>query len=164
VPGQTRDNGLRFRIGAFVVPPSLRLSKGGLRCEPDVVDQMELPTALAFAVAAQIHVSHSPVIIRLRDRQLLRCCCQRPMLIEKFRRIDEARSTGKDNRYSIVITVCWQYADGIIGAVISVYLRQRARRVCRLVNLRHDPTSNLRHVLLGFTPLQDHDERNPDIG
>jgi hypothetical protein len=64
--------------GALVVPPSIWLSKRGLRCQPDVVDQMKLPTPLALAIATQVHVSHSPAIIRLRDRQLLPSCRQRP--------------------------------------------------------------------------------------
>src|SRR6202142_2818626 len=55
--------------GAFVVPHSIWLSKSGLRSQPDVVDQMKLPTALAFAIATQIHVSHSPAIIKVA-RQL----------------------------------------------------------------------------------------------
>ena len=54
---------------AFVVPRSIWLNKGGLRSQPDVVDQMKLPTALAFAIATQIHVSHSPAIIKVA-RQL----------------------------------------------------------------------------------------------
>jgi hypothetical protein len=64
VPDQTLYNDVRFRIGAFVVPPSIWLSKCGFRCQSDVVDQMKLPTTLAFAIATQIHVSHSPAIIR----------------------------------------------------------------------------------------------------
>jgi hypothetical protein len=77
-PTQTQYNDARFRNGAPVVPPSIWLSKRGLRCQPDVMGQMKLPTALAFAIAAQIHVSHCPAIISPRDRQLLRCCRQRP--------------------------------------------------------------------------------------
>ena len=53
-----------FASGAFVVPRPIWLSKGGLRSQPDVVDQMKLATALAFAIATQIHVSHSPAIIK----------------------------------------------------------------------------------------------------
>jgi hypothetical protein len=49
--------------GAFVFPRSVWLNKGGLRSRPDVVHQMKLPTALAFAIATQIHVSHSSEII-----------------------------------------------------------------------------------------------------
>jgi hypothetical protein len=75
VPTQTRYNDVQFRH---------LVSKCGLRCQPDVVDQMRLPTALAFAIAAEIHVSHSSAIIWLRDPQQLRCCSQRSMLIEKF--------------------------------------------------------------------------------
>jgi hypothetical protein len=52
-----------------IIPPSLRLNKCCLRCEPDVVDQVKLPTALAFAVAAQIHVSHGPKIIKPQGRR-----------------------------------------------------------------------------------------------
>jgi hypothetical protein len=60
--------------GTLIVPPSIRPGKCGLRREPDVVDQMKLPTGLGFAIAAQIHVSHSPKIIRLRARRLLPGC------------------------------------------------------------------------------------------
>ena len=48
--------------GTLIVPPSVWLTKCGLRRESNVVDKMKLPTALGFAVAAQIHVSHSPEI------------------------------------------------------------------------------------------------------
>ena len=63
--------------GTLIVPPSIRPGKCGLRRKPDVVDQMKLPTGLGFAIAAQIHVSHSPKIIRLRARRLLPGCRSR---------------------------------------------------------------------------------------
>ena len=63
--------------GALIVPPSVWLTKCGLRREPDVLDQMKRPTPFTFAIAAQIHVSHSPAIIRLLDRRLLPSCRQR---------------------------------------------------------------------------------------
>jgi hypothetical protein len=63
-----------FATGTLIVPPSISPSKCPLRREADVVDEMKLPTALGFAIAAQIHVSHCPEIIRLRARRLLPGC------------------------------------------------------------------------------------------
>ena len=70
--------------GTMIIPASLRLNKCCLRCEPDVVDQVKLPTALAFAVAAQIHVSHGPKIIKPQGRQPLPNCHQRPIFKVKL--------------------------------------------------------------------------------
>jgi hypothetical protein len=38
------------------------------------------------------------------------------------------------------------------------------RAIYNRLRTQHDPTSKRRRVLLGITPLQDHDERHPNDG
>jgi hypothetical protein len=76
---------------------------------------MKLPTALGFAIAAQIHVSHTPEIIGFRVPRNFSVAVSVPLLIERFRCKDKASSIGKQDQHSALIAVRLQYSDGIVG-------------------------------------------------